>query len=42
MYQMAYFQAKMHHIGYWLGLCPTPCCGAYNDPPDPHFTDHWL
>ena len=35
-HQMAYFNAKMHQIWFWLGLHPRPHAGgAHSTPPDP-------
>jgi len=31
---VAYFEAKMHQIRFWLGLHPEPAGGAFSAPPN--------
>jgi len=32
---LPYFKAKMYHIRFRLGLCPTPCRGSLQRSPNP-------
>jgi len=32
---MSHFEAKMHQIRFWLGLCPRPRWGSLQRSPSP-------